>query len=801
MTPWRRLSRWLVRSGGGGLALRIVGLSLLLLLAVQLAGFAVVRSAIDDNARTQLGDDLKVGEKLWRRSVDTHAQRLRQGAMLLAADHGFRAAVASGDAATISSALDNHAARIGASAAALLDTDFQPRAAHIAEGDANALAPVLTAMGKALSREGGHGLVGLVDGLPHLWVVVQLRAPITVGWVLMALPMGQALADDTYALSGMHVTLLAKAATGPVRVAATTLGAGGQELADRSFPVEGLTVVDGTELYTRVLSDPVLGGQLRTVLMRPVAEAMAPFRQLQIILGAITLIGVALFTLGSAWMARRLTQPLRALVEASERLGRGDFGQPLQGLRQRNEFGELARAFDHMRTSIAAKEGEMRRLAYTDRLTGLPNRAGFGAELQHAMARVDMRRRVLSVLMLDLDRFKHVNDVLGYGVGDQLLCAVAERLTTVVVRDDDLVACLGGDKFALLLLDADHDIARTVAHRIAISFEQPLTLGDHTVDLSAGIGIACWPTHAADSDELLVRAELAMYNAKRRHEAVCVYDPALDSASSQSLTLVSELRHAVGAGELRLFMQPKIALASGRLVGVEALLRWQHPQRGLVPPMEFIPFAEQTGFVRELTLWVMDDAARQWNALQAHGPVRVSVNLSTRDLMDVDLPRKLDAILKRHDVPESGFCLEITESAIMDDPLRAEATLNALSDRGFKLSIDDFGTGYSSLAYLRRLPVNELKIDRSFVLAMESGKGDAAIVRSTIELAHNLGLSVVAEGIENAHVYGQLAGLDCDEGQGYHMSRPLPLADFLAWAERWRGNYLVPKPICLPTSV
>ena len=276
-----------------------------------------------------------------------------------------------------------------------------------------------------------------------------------------------------------------------------------------------------------------------------------------------------------------------------------------------------------------------------------------------------------------------------------------------------------------------------------------------------------------------------MYGAKRKNEVAVVYDPALDSTSALTLSLLSELRRAVDAGELRLFLQPKIALADDRLVGAEALVRWQHPQRGLLPPMAFIPFAEQTGFVRRLTLWIFEDAARQWRALQAHGPLRVSVNLSTRDLLDLELPHKLDAILQRHRAPEDGFCLEITESAIMDDPARAEATLNALSARGFKLSIDDFGTGYSSLAYLRRLPVDELKIDRSFVMAMDRDADDAKIVRSTIDLAHNLGLSVVAEGIETPGVYAQLAALECDEGQGYYMSRPVPVADFSGWARRW----------------
>jgi EAL domain-containing protein (putative c-di-GMP-specific phosphodiesterase class I) len=280
-----------------------------------------------------------------------------------------------------------------------------------------------------------------------------------------------------------------------------------------------------------------------------------------------------------------------------------------------------------------------------------------------------------------------------------------------------------------------------------------------------------------------------MYSAKRRHDDTAViYDDSLDAGSAQSLSLMSELRRALDAAELRLYLQPKVRLADGALVGAEALVRWQHPQRGLVPPMEFIPFAEQTGFVRRLTLWMFEEAARQWATLQRLGPIRLSINLSTRDLMDAKLPSKLKAILARHQAPASGFCLEITESAIMDDPQRALRTLMALSLHDFKLSIDDFGTGYSSLAYLKQLPVNELKIDKSFVMGMAVSPDDQKIVRSTIDLAHNLGLSVVAEGIETAALYSQLAGLACDEGQGYHMAKPLPAAEFAGWARRWAAD-------------
>jgi diguanylate cyclase (GGDEF)-like protein len=398
--------------------------------------------------------------------------------------------------------------------------------------------------------------------------------------------------------------------------------------------------------------------------------------------------------------------------------------------------------------------------------------------------------RHLAVVMLNLDRFKHVNDVLGYRFGDMMLLRVAERLSQQAVRLGDQVARLGGDEFAILLFDADVDLAEQVAHRVAAAFESAMTLEDQTVDIGAGIGVACFPQHALDADTLLGRAEVAMHGAKKRSNGPMLYNPTIDSASSQTLSLLSELRHAVGAGELRLYLQPKIALDTSQVVGAEALVRWQHPMRGLVPPMQFIPFAEQTGFIRTLTVWVFEEAARTWLRLAEAGiELSLSINLSTRDLLDQDLPAKFDALLERLGVPARHFCLEITESAIMDDPVRALQTLERLSTLGFRLSIDDFGTGYSSLAYLKRLPVDELKIDQSFVRNMESDADDAKIVRSTIDLAHNLGLTVVAEGVETLGALGLLKDLECDEAQGYYMGKPMPSQDFAQWAASWAARH------------
>ncbi|MFN3298548.1 putative bifunctional diguanylate cyclase/phosphodiesterase, partial [Caldimonas sp.] len=450
------------------------------------------------------------------------------------------------------------------------------------------------------------------------------------------------------------------------------------------------------------------------------------------------------------------------------------------------------------RVSVDAQQREITRLAYWDSLTGLPNRAQFRVSASAALAEagrpavlVPGERREgssghVSVLMLDMDRFKHVNDVMGYEIGDRVLQQVAQRLGQVCVRRGDLVARLSGDEFAVLLPAADTRDALHVAERVAAAFEAPLVLEDQTIDLRASIGVATSPDHAQDADTLLSRAEVAMYAAKRRGAGALAYDPAFDSGSARTISLLSGLRRAIDQGELRLVLQPKVALHSACVEGAEALVRWQHPQRGLVPPMEFIPFAEQTGFIRTLTAWILDECLRTWRDLRAQGlAVPLSVNLSTRDLMDLELPQKFAALLQRHGAPAEALCLEITESAIMDDPARAQHTLERLNEMGLRLAIDDFGTGYSSLAYLKRLPVHELKIDKSFVMQMERDSDDAKIVRSTVDLAHNLGLSVVAEGVETASHWRALRSLDCDLAQGYLIARPLPAGEFAAWVRRW----------------
>lgn len=777
MRTWR--ARWRDMT----LASRIVLVMLGLLLVVQAASFTVVRGAVERQVRNGVAAELQLGARVWQRLLDQNAQRLREASAVLAADFGFRSAIASGDSETIGSALENSGARIGASMAVLLDPGFQVVSTSAA--DAAMAAHLFQRVGTMLAADPQRGRIALVDHRPYQFVMVPVRAPLVIGWVLMGFPINQSLADDFYRLSGVHVAVLATAPGQASEVAVSTLSGHAQQLRQASQSMTADVTVENDVLAARRVPLDAYGGDVLAVFLRSMREATEPFVRLQWMLGLITLGGVVLFALGSNLATRRVTRPLNELTGVTAALERGNFEVNVPGTQRGDELGLLARGFERMRSSLASQRQEILRLAYWDRLTGLPNREQFRDSLKAAIQGGNVGAP-LAVITLNVDRFKHVNDVLGYAFGDELLKAVATRLQQLVDDECDIVARLGGDEFAILLARADAAAALALAERIAKAFEAPLAFDDQTVDLSASMGVASWPADATDADTVMSRSEIAMHAAKSKTAGVLAYSPALDSSSTQTLSLLSDLRQALQEGQLRLFLQPKLATASRQVVAAEALVRWQHPLRGLVPPLQFIPFAEQTGFVRQLTLWMFEEAARQWAGLQpAEGHLRIAINLSTRDLLDTEFPQRLEALMRRHGVVASAFCLEITESAIMDDPQRAEATLNKLAEQGFKLSIDDFGTGYSSLAYLKRLPVHELKIDKSFVMAMESDASDAKIVRSTIDLAHNLSLSVVAEGVESQAILDRLEALGCDEAQGYFISKPMPAAEFVAWRERW----------------
>jgi diguanylate cyclase (GGDEF)-like protein len=440
----------------------------------------------------------------------------------------------------------------------------------------------------------------------------------------------------------------------------------------------------------------------------------------------------------------------------------------------------LALVIVMVRTALLLKEtaalAVSRKLSLTDDLTGLDNRRSFTADIESAIA----DDRLFALLMIDLDQFKELNDTLGHHLGDELLRCVGPRLGSVV-RDGDVVARLGGDEFGVLVRGADAEAATVAATRLRAALARPFTLAGISLHVGASVGIAVFPEHAADASTLLRHADVAMYEAKRGRTGHEIYASEDDHHSRDRLALAGEVRRALAQDELALHYQPVADLATGDLVGVEALVRWRHPDRGLLAPGTFLPAIEHTEVMREVSHRVLAMAICQAGAwFRTDRAWRVAVNLSATDLLDRALVDDVSALLRRYGTPARRITLEVTESILMTDPTRAMEVLAELRGLGVHLALDDFGTGWSSLTHLQRMPVDEIKIDRSFVAAMASDAGSAAIVSSTVDLAHALGLRVVAEGIEDEATWTRLRTVGCDAAQGYYLSKPLAPGDLEA---------------------
>ena len=791
---------------------RITFLFLTLILVVQFVGFIAIWISINKNARLAITEQLGIGEEVLRNVITRSGENLALSARILATDYGFRQAIATNDYETIKSALDNSGARIEADINMLYspEGDREVMSGNI---PANLIdAPVLKLIESSLLGGDSFSTV-IFNGKPYLLVAVPIKAPLTIAWIVSGFEIDNSWAKRIQDVSKLQVSFITKTngtiATNssailskwnlssttmdklsiqdivrnislqwPQQVTAKNVAL--PKTLDSEVSIQGS---DYSTRYVELLNDN--NQVLIAVLQRSISESLAPYLTLQLNLLALTILGALVFIVGSIFTARRITQPLTALVNTAELLEKGDYSEVIRS-NGHDEIGHLGRTFDRMREAISERERKISKLAYWDELTQLPNRAFFTDQLHKFADNYSKNHQTFSVLMLDLDRFKHVNDVLGHSAADNLLTGVAHRLKQNCKSENDIVARIGGDEFGIILANTNATLALEVAQRLQSALETPIALNDSFVDLSAGVGIANYPEHTKDIEILLSRAEIAMYAAKNSSSGISVYHVGLDVAHEENLSLVSEIRTAVEQNQLSLYVQPKIDFATGKLLAVEALVRWNHPERGLIFPDMFIPFAEKTGHISKISYWMLCEAARYAALWQRQGlDMTLAVNLSARDLIDIELPNKLKEILAEHKLSANSLSLEITESSIMDDPARALDTIERIAKMGIQLSIDDFGTGYSSLAYLKRLPVNELKIDKSFVMNIEHDHDDVTIVKSTIELGHNLGLKVVAEGIENKNAWNILNAMGCDYGQGYFMSKPMPASKLLDWSKQW----------------
>ena len=492
------------------------------------------------------------------------------------------------------------------------------------------------------------------------------------------------------------------------------------------------------------------------------------------------LAGLFILLLGFIFLVRLILTPIATVTQALQDESKG-LEAPLQPTISILETRNLIVAFKEMRKQIINRQQELEFHALHDDLTGLANRGLLKERLEQSIHNAKQERSSFAVLIMDLDRFKDVNDTLGHAVGDKLLQHVAKRLVELL-REVDVVVRLGGDEFSILLPTAQEKQAENIAKKITEGFQQVFNVDEVPLYIGISIGISIYPQHGVTSEILQQRADVAMYVAKRHKTGYEFYNSKYDEYSVGKLALISDLRNALIDNQLFLEYQPIINIMNKKVISAEALLRWNHPEHGIICPDKIIPIAEQTGLINPITYWIIDTAAKFNKKLQASGVnLKIAINLSIYNLQDHQFVEKIIDIFKENEVPASNFIMEVTESVMMTNPNQSIKVLNRLAELGIEIAVDDFGTGYSSLAYLKLLPISKLKIDKSFIIDMIEDDNDAIIVRSTIDLAHNLGMQVIAEGIEEKEILELLTILGCDLGQGYFINRPISDDSFEKW--------------------
>ncbi|MCU1244569.1 MAG: hypothetical protein JWN02_479, partial [Acidobacteria bacterium] len=730
--------------------------------------------------RASVAVELRVGARVLERNLENRARQLSGSLRVLAFDFAFRDAIASSDLPTVTSVLTNHGQRISADALVLISLDGTVTADTVGGQMIGHPFP-FAAMLLAAQQRGEASATVSFSGRLYQFVIVPVLAPRPIAWVCAGFEIGESVLRDVRELTSLDVSLWSSIGGSRAELISTLPTAARAELTGRmgSLPLPErqleTTLTLGNASYATLLQPLATGdgSHVVTLLHLSMEEARMPFLTLELEIFALSFAILLIAVVAAVGFARTVSRPLRTLVEGAGRIERGDYVSPVV-VGQQDEIGHLAAAFNQMQSAIAAREDQIIFQATHDALTGLPNRTLFLERVTQAIAGSGRKGPSVGMIVMDVDRFKDINDTLGHHFGDQLLIEIGRRLAQTLPAGET-VARLGGDEFAVKFTAPGLEHATEVAARVATAFDAPYVLGDISIDVNASLGIALYPTHADDAATLMKRADIAMYDAKKNQSGAAIYESGRDEHSLRRLSLMMELRQAIAREELQLYFQPKIDVKSERVVHAEALVRWKHPRHGVMRPDEFIPLAEQSGKIGLITKWVVREAIRQCASWRRDGnDLTVAVNLSALDLFDSELPTFISGLLAEAGLPPGKLLLEITESAIMKDAAYAQKVLADLKRRGICLAIDDFGTGYSSLAHLKRLPVDELKIDKSFVLNLtESATDDLVIVRSTIELGHNMGLTVIAEGVETSESWNILKRLGCDMAQGYYMSPPL----------------------------
>jgi diguanylate cyclase (GGDEF)-like protein len=768
---------------------RLIFFFLGLFILIQLLAFYAVNVVATRNAHAVINDDLAAGRRVFDQKMKSLSERFATAARVLSQDFAFKTVFASGDRPTLLSAMRNQTARIQADVMLIVSLDRVVIADTLHPGARPAKFPFPRLIKEAERTGAAPAMVFLGKDLYNI-AVVPLPAPLPVAWVVVGFRIEDALARDLKTLTSLDVTFMGEQGDHVPAVSASSLD---NELR-QAFPAAFISArrePDGTdafvmngEKYLGLAQD--LGAQgdtrIKVFLQRSMDAALRPFNRLRKILLLLFAGGAVVTMVLGVFISSVVTKPVRVLVKGVRSIEQGDYTRPLPVLRP-DEFGALTSAFNHMQEAVAEREEQIKHQAYYDALTGLPNRPSFHLSLRKAISAARGKNQPVALIMLNIDRFVEVIAALGHAPGNLILQSIGALLRDSAPASA-VVARVGGDVFALLVPGEDADGAVRVVQNILKKLEAPIWIKKAPVQIEARFGIAAYPAHGDDADILFRHLDVAVHLAKFSPHGFTVYSPEQDRYNIRQLTLLGELRHAIDHDELMLYYQPKIHFSSRRIEGVEALIRWNHSQHGFISPDEFIRLSEGTGLIKPVTSWALKTAISQCALLNERGiNLNMAVNLSARVLPDHQLPDTVTSLLDEFHVPPRQITFEITESAIMTDQERTLDVITRLDSTGAQLCVDDFGTGYSSLAYLKSLPVDELKIDKSFVQKMDTNEDDAMIVRSIIDLAHNLRFKVTAEGVETWRVWEMLGGRGCDLSQGFLHGKAMPVEELIAWSE------------------
>ena len=747
-------------------AIIYAGLFALVMLAAAGAAFYTVQRSAARLVQDEMASMAAVFDRIWV----LHARQMGDAADILSRDFGFRAAVATRDVPTIESALDNLRQRFEFDVAFVIDQQ-----GNVIGADGLVAADDIAMFETSLAERDAAGGIVLLEGAAFHAVARPVRAPTHVGWVVFAYSLsGQGLAELTnLSAIPLQASLFWRSGDGEWggtqdggRVLHNLLGdAPAQQPVGYSLDHTRLV----SALTVSTLSSDV---SALLVLQYPVALAMAPFRTMMLGLLAAGLAGLAIILVGSWLIARSLSRPIQALDRAAGRLARGELSAV--EVAGQDEISRLANSFNAMGEQIAAREKRITHMALHDPETGLPNLQALEAEVDALSA--DGSGEDIVAITIGIDRFHKVRGAIGFELSSQMLVDLARRLECL--SPEARIGRVSTEALGLVLSVADREALAVIAGQISDMANQPVSLRNEPVDRHATLGLASLADARHAGLTVIECAGVAIDQARTRQDRIAWFDADAYGDPTRMLSLMSRMSRGLDAGDLFLAYQPKFDLRTQTITACEALLRWIDPERGFIGPDDFIPMAEETGHILPLTEWVLDRAITDQVRMKAAGhDLQVSINISGRLISD---PRFIATALDRLAGRAGRICFEITETAVIDNPELALSHMNRLREAGVSMSIDDYGAGLSSLAYLRSIPAQELKIDKAFVLELERSQGDRLLVKSTVDLAHSLGLKVVAEGVESAEAAAILAGMGADYAQGYHFGKPMPLTDFLA---------------------